>query len=385
MSANREATSLWRTTLEYSADSVESVPFDDLFPNSSDFFVCGNYQLRDGERLGRVLLYQWLPNVPSDPECVQKQLIDTEAVLDLKWSYQKVEGQCVLGQVSAKGLVRCYSLSASESDSPSLQVCAEYQGPEKVLYLSTDFNNRVSPNVGCRMAASQSDGRLTLFDLQPTGLTPTAEWSGHEYEGWIVAFDSWQPQLLYSGADDCLLRGWDERTSFRSPLFTNSWHEAGVCSLQSSPHQPFLLASGSYDEKLRLWDTRYFKQPIVTYQLGGGVWRIKWHPVNPDLILTACMHNGFHVCQLSNPDHSTHCDTSNLDSNSSNNNTSGEEKSGYQHGQNVACELGSSYMEHQSLAYGVDWFIKPEADLRRSLIASCSFYDCALHVWKPQK
>lgn len=29
--------------------------------------------------------------------------------------------------------------------------------------------------------------------------------------------------------------------------------------------------------------------------LGGGIWRIKWHPSNSDVILTATMYNGFHI------------------------------------------------------------------------------------------
>lgn len=43
-------------------------------------------------------------------------------------------------------------------------------------------------------------------------------------------------------------------------------------------------------------------------------------------------------------------------------------------------EIQLSYQEHESLAYGIDWYRGtefPEMDI----IASCSFYDSLLHVW----
>lgn len=43
-------------------------------------------------------------------------------------------------------------------------------------------------------------------------------------------------------------------------------------------------------------------------------------------------------------------------------------------------EVMKSFNEHKSLAYGADWSFGDNQD-GQTLIASCSFYDHALHVW----
>ena len=103
------------------------------------------------------------------------------------------------------------------------------------------------------------------------------------------------------------------------------------------------------------WDRRNMKHPVSDTPVGGGVWRLKWHPFNPHLLLAACMHNGFHVL--------------NLDGVS-------EQSTG---------TILASYMNHKSLAYGVDWRTKlldsVTDNKETDMIASCSFYDHSLHLW----
>lgn len=164
------------------------------------------------------------------------------------------------------------------------------------------------------------------------------------------------------GGDDCLFKSWDIR-SLSSPVFTNKWHSMGVTAITKSKLNENLLVSGSYDENICLWDCRSVKSPLSSISVGGGVWRLKWHPTNPQYLLSASMHNGFHVLSI----------------------------------ENDQLQLNLSYDKHNSLAYGVDWSHMTEkswysggnhgiprdcdkCDIK-NIIASCSFYDNLLHVW----
>ncbi|KAF9174818.1 Diphthine methyltransferase [Mortierella sp. AD011] len=350
----------------YSADSVEFCPFQ----SHASFLACGTYQLAKDESEDQSTEQPTKPSTDgnqsndSDDDDVEskteKPMLRLGRLLvyqveganndSYKLSHQLINGNPTLGVADASGDLILYQFRDHQEN---LELVAKYQtNTEKKLALSLDWSNRVQTSEHPRIALSLSNGDITILDLDPTSLelTENIAWHAHDLEAWIVGWNYHDTNLLYTGADDCRLKGWDMRTDCSYPTFNSKAHQMGVCSIQSNPHDEHILATGSYDENVLVWDTRSMRQPLSTTETGGGVWRLKWHPTRKNILLAGCMHNGFHVL-----DYDTAW-------------TSGT--------------IISSFMEHKSLAYGVDWSYAPiESPEKLPLIASCSFYDHLIHLW----
>ncbi|KDQ07691.1 hypothetical protein BOTBODRAFT_192246 [Botryobasidium botryosum FD-172 SS1] len=343
---------------EYSADSVEFCP-------GADILVCGTYQLserasddpsldaaelssKQNKRLGRCLVYQI---GVEDSSISEIQRFGLPAVLDMKWCHGKYEEGSILAIADAEGRITLHRLN---NDQRKIRLEQVFQcAPPDVLCLSLDWSNRRWGDAhSASLIVSRSDGELSLLRCANGDMREVMSWHAHEFEPWIAAWNYWDANIVYSGGDDCKLKGWDVRQDPAQPTFVNRRFDAGVTTIQSHPHVEHIFAVGSYDASVRLFDARKPLAPLSTSGVGGGVWRVKWHPsaARSQDLLVACMHDGFKVVRFGE--------------------TYAEE-----------AQIVKRYDAHDSLAYGVDWAFE-KGEKSDTLIASCSFYDHSLHLWR---
>merc|ERR1711924_513147 len=149
------------------------------------------------------------------------------------------------------------------------------------------------------------------------------------------------------------------RAGTHAATMTSKQHNGGVCSVQSNPFLEHMLVSGSYDEHIFLWDERSMARPISQIEVGGGVWRLKWHFKRPHVLLAACMRG--HVQILS---------------------TQRESMAALNQLSAHRLIANFNYTAHESeaLSYGADWCQLQSG--AGGLVGSCSFYDSSLHLWR---
>jgi len=304
---------------------VDSIEFCCDIPS---LFASGHYELQsDGSKVGAIQLH----SIAENYDWSEPFRLDMGPIFDLRWQGKR------LGATTADGGLFIFQLT----EDIELEEQSSFSHDTPCLQLS--WSNDAS-----QILCTYGSGNARLFDLE-SGEESTC-WKGHAHEAWSCDFDRASPAVLYTGADDCALRQWDTRIGFDTPLRSLT-HDAGVCSIQSQ-FDSTLIATGSYDSRVRIYDSRSFRRPIHEQKLDGGCWRVKWSPHDASKLLVAAMRDGFHILDVN------------------------EEKiSKFQH-----------YGEHgnltddadlEILAYGCDW-----SRAEKGLIASGSFYDKEIHIWK---
>lgn len=276
-------------------------------------------------RVGRFLLLD-----TANDTLTETGRLDVPAVLDAKWLASSGHPG-LFGAAFASGDVRLFAVKEKTRIEEKARIVVD----DEALCLSLDWTTDNG------LVVSDSKGQVALYDRETLGLR--AKWAAHGFEAWMATSHG---HVVWSGGDDALLKVWDVRAEPVAAVATIKTHGAGVCSITKDPAEEHRWFTGCYDDCLRVWDQRNMKSPLARRKTAGGVWRIRPHYSDKNVLALACMYGGAEVVRLSKDN--------------------AEE-----------VELLQRYTGHSSITYGIDWH-----PLQPDTLATCSFYDHSLQLWK---
>uniref|UniRef100_A0A7S3L4B7 methylated diphthine methylhydrolase n=1 Tax=Amphora coffeiformis TaxID=265554 RepID=A0A7S3L4B7_9STRA len=370
------------------------------------------YQLDEsiGRRRGKLdLFHVKVPDIASDKPVLPLQFgkpeeillpEETSGILDGKWAHAR--GRRLFATAHASGEIKIHQLRKKMNDETidaaapeccfTLDFVARSELPSNTggippLCISLNWATKTTTTTLAGLLENPSDSPLPIVSTYSNGKVAVHDVIFLENGGVsIVERDSWDahnmftnpaevwsadfvgPEAVLSCGDEGKLKLWDARATNR-PMHVMSPFDAGATCASAHPRHEYLVACGSYDETICLYDTRYLsvKAPVSrSRELGGGIWRIKWHPYLDERMLVAAMHGGCRVVEVDNLEslQGTPYDTE-------------DEEPQFSFG------VTKKFTEHQSMAYGADWLVckHPTRNGFFEAAASCSFYDRAVFLW----
>ncbi|KAK9454126.1 WD40-repeat-containing domain protein [Dipodascopsis uninucleata] len=318
-----------------------------FIPGRQDRLIIGTYKLEEsGIRHGALDVYA----LESGRLKLIKSITSPKSsILDLKFSFHE---KTLLATAHSTGIICLWNVQCLESGDVQIDLISENNVVDSsdILVLSISFGNTNST----LLSTSLSSGELKVFCIETGQYLRTLQQSAsvdvHSLEAWTSVFGN-NDSVLYSGGDDSALSAFDLRVNHPIWKDTRS-HGAGVTAILPFPGKDNQLWTGSYDEKLRSWDLRgslgrgFLVDDVC---LGGGVWRLIPEPLECSsmrpLTLACCMHGGARIVEFKQD-----IDASSV--------------------------VKTIYRNHESMVYGGDWSNDGQT------IATCSFYDKKLNIWK---
>lgn len=190
----KNITTLFACKTTYNADSVEWCPITPF----QNYFVCGTYEQVKGvcnesdqgiKRKGSITLFK-----VTREELKEKFYLETSGILDMKWCTVTLQDKILLGVANAGGEICLYNFS-DERLKIETKISLK-KGTEDVLILSLDWSKNADYNTIC---ASDSKGNVILLKYRNGELQVMKEWNAHSLETWITCFDTFNPQVIFSG------------------------------------------------------------------------------------------------------------------------------------------------------------------------------------------
>lgn len=179
------------------ADVVEWRP-------KSNMLACATYYLDKEKtiRQGGIHLIQ----VDEDNrklKLLQTFNYDTSGILDLKWLDEN--NLITIDSNNTLSLLRYNSSNLKLVESNDLS-------PKEVnVGLTLDYARDASLSTTYKVISSDSTGNIYVTSIDQNNVSLVDERRCHDLEIWSVMIDKSEPNLIYSGADDCTLKIWDMR------------------------------------------------------------------------------------------------------------------------------------------------------------------------------
>ncbi|XP_071657532.1 LOW QUALITY PROTEIN: DDB1- and CUL4-associated factor 11 [Patagioenas fasciata] len=151
------------------------------------------------------------------------------------------------------------------------------------------FSLAVAPGGGAVLGGA-NDGCIYGYDLG--AMRRVLKVSAHEDDVNAVALDGGEGQLVLSGGDDGVCRGWDRRLLQEAPdgdgrprpVVTLAGHRDGITFLHPRGDGRYLVTN-SKDQSAKLWDLRLPAGPTVMAAARRAVanqsWDYRWQPAPP--------------------------------------------------------------------------------------------------------
>jgi diphthamide biosynthesis protein 7 len=362
--------------------------------------MLGCYELDEssGQRRGRLDLYAVpVPDDNGDDESddltpitlgkptniLGEETRESSGILDGKWyQRQQTNESLFYATAHASGEIVVHKVEQASKDGSSnggplaASNVGNSESRESALCLALSWDLNPLHDSSSRIISSYSNGQVAIHEVgfqneNKVQLVEQECWDAHKMfqspaEVWSACFTASNSNVVLTGGDEGYLKIWDLRAGTSRAMHVLKNHfQAGVTVLSPHPRKEHLVACGSYDETVALLDLRKVSEcqpkPLCHSEpLGGGMWRIKWHPLDDDRLLLGAMHGGCRVVKLDGLE------------------LLGEES------HSVELQVQQKFTNHQSMAYGADWLVCQRQGRagRVQAAISCSFYDRAMYLWQ---